>query len=245
MVLAGKTAVVSGGARGIGAAAAWAIAKAGAKVAICSRKSQELQDTGQKIHNEVGVEPLVSIVDVTDPLEVDQFSRTVLDTFGCPDFLINNAGGWTGGDLTTVATAEIIRMVNVNITGTLLMTKAFLPAMYERGTGHIVNIASVSAIQSGYPDTALYVTCKKALDGFGQALSREARSHGVKVTTLYPNSVASRFDYDPPLDFLRSDKGYTKLSLRNIVDAILFAISQPANAVVEQIVVTSLARKDF
>jgi NADP-dependent 3-hydroxy acid dehydrogenase YdfG len=184
-------------------------------------------------------------VDVRNVNEVTHFAQAVSDRFGAADVVVNNAGGWLGGQLITLDTNEMIRIVETNILGTLIMTKVFLSQMYERNQGHIVNVASLSAIQTGYPDTALYVTCKRAIDGFGYALSREVRPHGVKVTTIYPNSVASALEYDPSPEALRSEKGYVKLSLRDVAESVVFALTQPIESVVEQIVITSVARKDL
>ena len=245
MKLTGKTIVISGGGRGIGAAIALAVAREGANVALCSRKASDVRTTAGAIEKETGNQTLATAVDVRDFDQIQSFAKEVINRFGNVDVFVNNTGGWLGGELIAVDVRELIRIVETNILGTLLMTKVFLPRMYELNQGHIVNVSSLSAIQTGYPDTALYVTCKRAIDGFGYALNREVRPHGIKVTTIYPNSVASSLDYDPSPETLRSEKGYLKLSLRDVAESVVFAITQPIESVVEQIVITSATRKDL
>jgi 3-oxoacyl-[acyl-carrier protein] reductase len=245
MKLKGKTIVISGGGRGIGAAIGFAVAREGANIALCSRKINDVRKTAEAIEGETGNQTLATVVDVRDFNQIQRFAQEVLDRFGSVDVVVNNAGGWLGGELIAVDVGELIRIVETNILGTLLMTKAFLPGMYELNQGHVVNVASLSAIQTGYPDTALYVTCKRAIDGFGYALNREVRPHGIKVTTIYPNSVASSLDYEPSPETLRSEKGYLKLSLRDVAESVVFAITQSIESVVEQIVITSATRKDL
>lgn len=170
--LAGKAAVVTGASRGIGRAIAEALRAAGARVAGCA------------LHAGPGVE----VCDVRRPEEVARFAGAVRDQLGAPDFLVNNAGVVVRGRLDELAVEDWDAVVDANLRGTFLVTRAFLPGMRARRRGRIVNVASISGRQ-GTAGLTAYCAAKHGVVGLTRALAEELRGDGIQVNAVCPGSV--------------------------------------------------------
>jgi NAD(P)-dependent dehydrogenase (short-subunit alcohol dehydrogenase family) len=170
--LAGKVAVVTGASRGIGQAIAAALAAAGARVAGCAR------------HAAAGV----LACDVSRPADVAAFAEEVLRRFGSPDVVVNNAGIVVRSRVDELAIDDWEAVMDSNLKGTFLVTRAFLPAMRARRSGRIVNIASISGRQ-GTAGLTAYCAAKHGVVGFTRALAEEVRADGITVNAVCPGSV--------------------------------------------------------
>jgi 3-oxoacyl-[acyl-carrier protein] reductase len=170
--LAGKVAVVTGASRGIGAAIAGMLADAGARVAGCARHAA----------------PDVSACDVGRPADVERFAAEVLERFGPPDLLVNNAGVVARSRLEETTPDSWDAVVDSNLKGTFLVTRAFLPAMRRRRGARIVNIASISGRQ-GTAGLTAYCAAKHGVVGLTRALAEELRPDGIAVNAVCPGSV--------------------------------------------------------
>jgi NAD(P)-dependent dehydrogenase (short-subunit alcohol dehydrogenase family) len=183
-LLAGRTALVTGASRGIGAATARALDRAGARVALAGRDPSTLQ----AVASALGRDPLVAAVDLVDPLAPQQLADQVLDAFGTLDILVNNAA--SAARLATVDTdADLIdAMLAVNVRAPLLLIGAVAPAMMSHGRGSIINISSVSGLV-GTPNRAAYAASKGALDAATRSLAIELGPSGVRVNAVAPGVV--------------------------------------------------------
>lgn len=188
--LAGRVAIVTGAAQGIGAQYARALAVAGAKVTVAD--VQDTQPVAQSIV-EAGGQALAVKADVTDPVSVKGMVAATVEHFGKVDILINNAalfGTLSLKPFEQLESAEWDRMMAVNVRGAFECCKAVSPEMRKNGYGKIVNIAS-GTVFKGAPMMLHYVTSKGAIVAMTRALARELGNDGVRVNTLAPGLVMS------------------------------------------------------
>jgi NAD(P)-dependent dehydrogenase (short-subunit alcohol dehydrogenase family) len=188
--LDGKVAVVTGGASGIGRSIALELARRGADVAIADVNTERLAETVSAL-TAVGRGALGVHCDVTSDVEVESFRDATLERFGRVDVLCNNAGVAVLGPPERVAMADWEWILQVNVLGLVRGVRAFVPAMVERGDGHVVNTASVAGTWAYTWDAAPYITSKFAAYGFSESLARALRPHGIGVSVLCPGLVTT------------------------------------------------------
>jgi acetoacetyl-CoA reductase/3-oxoacyl-[acyl-carrier protein] reductase len=191
--LAGKIAVVTGGANGIGKGCALRLAEEGATVAIIDREADALAETRAEIEA-AGGKALTVAADCLDLQQITDFVRSATTELGPIDVLINNVGQGARERKTTFleSTEEVWRfVVEINLFTTMRFTKLVAPGMIARGYGRIVNIASESAV-IGPVGSHDYSAAKAGIIGFSRAVSREFAPHGVTVNVLCPGPVMTR-----------------------------------------------------
>jgi NAD(P)-dependent dehydrogenase (short-subunit alcohol dehydrogenase family) len=182
--LEGRTALVTGASRGIGAASALALDRAGARVALVARDSEALLAiAGQCEHS-----PLVVAGDLGEADAPAAIVAQVLSEFGGVDVLVNNAAAAARLDTVDTDAALIDRMLAVNIRAPLLLIAALVPSMIERGGGSIVNLSSVSGLV-GTPRRAAYAASKGGLDAATRSLAIELGPSGIRVNSVAPGVV--------------------------------------------------------
>jgi 3-oxoacyl-[acyl-carrier protein] reductase len=187
--LAGKVAVVTGGSRGIGLAVAQALVRAGARVAICGRNDVSLAAAVEKIVAERSdAEVMWLRCDVTSFADCRHLHGAVDARFGVPDVLVNNAGVVERAFLHELSEAQWDHVVDANLKGTFNVTRVFLPQMRARGSGRIINIASISG-RVGTPRLTAYCAAKHGVIGFTRALAEETRACNIQVNAICPGSV--------------------------------------------------------
>ena len=188
MGVAGKTAIVTGAARGLGREYAVRLAAGGAAVV-----ATDIADCGATVSavEGAGGQALAVTVDVTDAASALAMADATLDRFGRIDILVNNAalyGALHGGRFEQLDGDEWDRCMAVNVKGLWHCCKAVVPAMREAGGGSIINIASVAAL-AGLPYALHYTTSKGAVIGLTRGLARELGRDGIRVNTVAPNMV--------------------------------------------------------
>lgn len=185
-----KVAVVTGGASGIGRGIALELARRGASIAIADLHEQRLAAVVEELR-EIGVQTLGRRCDVTSDADVDQLHAAVIERFGRVDLLCNNAGVAVIGPPETVAMADWEWALQVNVLGIVRGVRAFVPAMLERGSGYVLNTASIAGVWAYTWDAAAYITSKFAAYGLSEVLARRLRPHGVGVSVLCPGLVST------------------------------------------------------
>jgi 3-hydroxybutyrate dehydrogenase len=185
--LIGRNAVVTGGGRGIGAAAAIALSEAGASVALASRNEAQVVEVAAQLRRD-GRKAFAFRCDVTDPRQVRELALSAREALGRIDILVNNAGTATSNPLERISLAEWEHIMAVNATGTFLCTQAMYPAMVERRWGRIINVASLAGLE-GDRFIAAYVAAKHAVVGFTKAVAAEAMGTSVTVNAVCPGYV--------------------------------------------------------
>jgi 2-deoxy-D-gluconate 3-dehydrogenase len=182
--LDGKVAVITGGGRGLGQAAACALAEAGADVALLARSAEELAATARTIQ-EMGRRVLTLPTDVTSETAVEEAAAAVVEEFHHVDILVNNAGIAPVAPLLELTLADLRRVLDVNVVGAFLCARAFGAHMVAQRKGAVINIASVAGL-GGDTDLSAYCASKGAMIAFTKALAVEWARHGVTVNAVAP-----------------------------------------------------------
>lgn len=191
--LTGKTAIVTGGSRGIGKEMAEGLAEAGANLMLCARRAEWLDETisefGGKGFNAVG-----TVCDVAKPEDVQAVIDETLAKFGAVDILINNAGISWGAMPEEMPIEQWQKVIDVNLTGCFLFAQAAGREMLKRGSGSIINIASIAGLTSSAngPFYAGYVASKAGLIGLTRELAASWGRKGIRVNAIAPGFFHSR-----------------------------------------------------
>jgi NAD(P)-dependent dehydrogenase (short-subunit alcohol dehydrogenase family) len=187
MGLKGKTAVVTGGGQGIGAAVVRALAEAGASVVTPGRTLGKLEQLAEELRQE-GRDVWAAACDVSDAESIARLAAVAREKLGPIDILVNNAGIAHSAPIARTSLDDWERMLRVNATGAFLCLQAFLPDMVERKWGRIVNVASMAGLE-GAPYIIAYTASKHALVGLTRAAAAEVDKHGVTVNAVCPGYV--------------------------------------------------------
>jgi 3-oxoacyl-[acyl-carrier protein] reductase len=191
-VLNGKTALVTGGGRGIGAAIALKLAALGATTIVCGRTLARLQHTAGQVRA-AGGQGEAMACDVADWNSVAALAERVQKTFGRLDIMVNNAGiGWSGGPLHTMPPEKWDPVLNTNLRGVFYTIRAFAPMMISAGGGDIVNISSIAG-KNALPNGAAYSASKWGLNGLTYSVAEELRGHNIRVSVICPGSTHTEF----------------------------------------------------
>lgn len=186
--LKGRTAIVTGGAKGLGLQMAFGLAEAGADVVLCSRKLERCQEAARQIES-LGVKALALRCDLTHTDEVDQVVKETLKEFGKIDILINNSGRTWGAPVEELKVEDWKKVIDLNITGTFQFTQRVGREMIRQGGGKIINIASYAGLIGTDPDylnAIAYNTSKGALIAFTKDLAVKWAKYGIYVNAISP-----------------------------------------------------------
>jgi NADP-dependent 3-hydroxy acid dehydrogenase YdfG len=222
--LAGRTAVVTGGSRGIGRAVAELLAANGARLTLLARDADALD----RVAGELDARAIPC--DVANDADIDR----ALDAIGdAPDILVNNAGLFQPRPLDDTTPAALAAALDVNLVAPFRFVHAILPRMRARGSGDIVSIGSIADHQA-FPGNAAYGASKHGLRALHEVMRTELRGTGIRVTLISPGPVDTSLwdEIDPD-----SREGFTPrsrmLSPNAVAAAVLFAVSQPRDVDVE------------
>ena len=188
MRLAGKVAIVTGAARGIGRATALRFLAEGARVALSDRDAAALEEVGAGPADAV----LMRGCDVARAEQVEALVAATLARFGRIDILVNNAGYGHRGTVEGTSEAEWDALMATNVKGVFLCSKAVIPVMRRQGGGTIVNVASTTSF-IGIPERAAYVASKGAVAGLTRAMAIDHAKDGIRVNAVAPGTVASDY----------------------------------------------------
>ena len=187
--LKGKTALVTGGGRGLGKAVALALAAEGVNVAITGRNENNLKSVVAEIESK-GVKSSYSVFDVTDKKQVFVSLEKLQNDFGKFDILINNAGIAAFGGILEMDDEQWEDIVKTNLFGPYYVVKAVVPGMVEKKSGDVVNISSTAGLK-GNALTSAYSASKFGLIGMSESMMFELRKQNIRVTTLTPSTIST------------------------------------------------------
>jgi len=239
-----KTVLITGATSGIGKATAQIFARNQYKIIICGRRKERLIELEKELSEYTEVHSLV--FDVRDKNGVLESINSLPEYFSQIDVLINNAGNAHGldpiqnGDLD-----DWDAMIDINIKGLLYVSKAIIPQMTERKSGHIINIGSTAA-KEVYPNGNVYCGSKHAVDAITQGMRIDLNPYGIKVGGIHPGLVATEFsEVRFKGDVERASnvyKGFDPLQAEDIADIIHFVVSRPYHVNIADLVVMCTAQ---
>ena len=221
MDLSGKTAIVTGGTKGIGRAIAEALISQGVNVSICARREDEVQSAITKL-NQIGKGRASGIAcNVRDYESVKALFDHTVKNFEGVDILVNNAGVGIFTAVENMNPEDFRAILETNLFAVFYCCHQAIPLMRRRGGGYIINISSLAGANP-HPQMAAYNASKFGLNGFSEALMQEVRHDGIKVSYIMPGSVNTEFGGDEPSD----SKGW-QLQPQDIALCVLDLLHHP------------------
>jgi NADP-dependent 3-hydroxy acid dehydrogenase YdfG len=220
----GKNALITGGTSGIGLAIAKKLSLLGANVMIFGRTKSHLREAIYEI-KPTGGQVVGVLADVSDQLEIDGVFDKIDSLFGKIDIFINNAA-LPARRVVSANYQEIEKVLNVNILGYLYCASKAIRRMKKNGSGHIVNIGSMSA-KVKEENADLYVATKSAIEGFSEALRKQANRAGIKISLIEPGSVGTNMVSENFEEQSKMQTDLTMLKAEDIAEAVLFCLTRP------------------
>ena len=246
MDLTGKTVFVTGASSGIGSACAASFAESGCRLLLAARRLDRLETVARSLGSDLGAEIRVGALDVRDRAGVEGWIDSLPAAWREIDILVNNAGLARG--LALLQDGEIEdweEMIDTNLKGLLYVTRAVLPGMVQRGSGHVINIGSIAGHET-YPKGNVYCATKHAVAGLSRCLAIDTLGTGVRVSSVDPGMVVTefsnvRFHGDDDRATAVYD-GLEPLRAEDVADAVLFCATRPAHANVREMILTPTAQ---
>jgi serine 3-dehydrogenase len=240
--LQGKTVCITGASAGIGAACAEEFAKQGCDLMLLARRQEKLKSLALTLRAGYDIKTFTAELDVRHQHDVDRLFSSVPDEWKTIDILINNAGLARGLAKLHEGNAEDWdEMIDTNVKGVLYVTRAVLPGMVERNSGHVINIGSIAGHQT-YPMGNVYCASKFAVVGITRSLKMELLGTNVRVTSVDPGLVATEFSQVRYRgDTARAGKTYegmTPLTPHDVAEAVLFCATRPHHVNIQELTIT-------
>ncbi|HET9580924.1 MAG TPA: SDR family oxidoreductase [Usitatibacter sp.] len=237
--LSGRTVLVTGGGRGLGAAICEMLCKEGAHVFVGEFRGELAEQCVSKLRGDGGSAE-AAIMDVGDEKAVERAIRAVHDRHGRFDILVNNAAVDITAPIDEIPIEDFDRVLRTNLRGAIVTTKMAVPYMKKQGRGHIVNIAS-TASKRAWPNASAYHTTKWGLLGFSHAMHAELRPHGIKVSAVLPGGMKTPFLLDRFPDI---DPGVLQ-DPRNVAEAVKYVLLMPDETVIPEVMVIPMRESSW
>lgn len=228
--------IVTGASKGIGRGIATYLAKDTRVQLFLIARSKDLLDDVRRSLEELDCECYSFACDLRDPDAAESAINDAVVHLGGVDALINNAGLVIRKSAFDISLDEWRAMVDTNINGLFYATRAVLPHMKRQGSGHIINVSSISG-RVPLPGGSGYAATKFAVTGFSQSLFQEVRDFGIKVTTIYPGSVDSASHRHDPSE----DAGW-KVSPEEVGEACAHVLHTPSGTVISELEIRPVGR---
>ncbi|MCZ8522063.1 MULTISPECIES: 3-ketoacyl-ACP reductase [Paenibacillus] len=229
MELKNKTAIITGGGKGIGKAAAVALAKEGVHLGLISRSTGDLETLKSELSGTYGVNVYYASADISNRSEVEAAVGSLIAQLGSLDILINNAGIASFGKVAEMDPDQWEGIIRTNLLGTYYVTRAVLPTLLEQQSGSIINIASTAG-ERGFATGSAYCASKFAVMGFTESLFQEVRKSNIRVTALTPSTVNTELATNAGLPIGDEDR---MMQPEDVAELILATLKLPARVFVK------------
>ncbi len=246
MDLENRIVLITGASSGIGAACARAFAGAGARLILVARRGRKLDALAGELTRDLGAVVLTSVLDVRELVAVRRWVRELPEAWNAISILVNNAGLARGiAPIHEGEFADWDEMVDTNLKGLLYVTRAVLPGMVARGSGHVINIGSIAG-REVYPGGNVYCATKHAVNGLSRAMGIDLLGTGVRVSSVDPGMVETEFSI---VRFHGDERraahvydGFEPLHPADVAEAVLFCATRPPHANVREMVLMPTAQ---
>ena len=245
--MAGRTALITGASSGIGAACARRFAREGARLVLWARRLERLEILAGELRAAHGCEVRVARVDVRDRAAVDAAAQALAGA--APDILLNNAGLAAGLDPLQLGDPDDWeRMIDTNVKGLLWVSRAILPLMIARGTGHVVNLGSTAG-HWVYPSGNVYNATKFGVRALTEAMNVDLAGTGIRVSAVAPGYTETEFAevrFDGDRERARATyRGFTPLSADDIADVIAYVVNLPPHVNILDVLIMPAAQRSM
>jgi 3-hydroxy acid dehydrogenase/malonic semialdehyde reductase len=246
--LKGKLIVITGASSGIGRACAERCASRGADLVLAARRIERLQELKSRLEKEHAVSVDIHRLDVRDRAGVRSFADVLKGSSRLPDVLINNAGLASGfSPLQEGDFEDWDRMIDTNIKGLLNVSRALIPLMAEKGSGHVVNVGSIAGHQV-YPRGNVYNATKFAVRALTEGMNLDLVGTNIRASSVSPGAVHTEFsEVRFHGDRERAEQvyqGYEPLGADDVADAVLYIISAPEHVNIQELIITPAAQRN-
>jgi NADP-dependent 3-hydroxy acid dehydrogenase YdfG len=237
-----KIACITGASSGIGLATAQVLANEGFKLVLCGRRKEVLL----QLQADLSVETYVLTFDVSVLAEVETAFSSLPEAWKSIDVLVNNAGNAHGlGPIQSGDVADWDAMMHMNVDGLLYVSRAVIPQMIERKTGHIINLSSIAGKQV-YPNGNVYCASKAAVEALSQGMRQDLNVHGIKVSNIAPGAVNTGFSQVRfKGDQAKADAvyaGFEPLVAKDVADLIRYMVMAPAHVNIADVTILPTAQ---
>ncbi len=243
--LKNKIILITGASSGIGQACARLFAKQGAKLILCARRQERIENLAKELKELNNTQSLPLILDVQDKLEVTNLFDALPHAWQAIDILINNAGLALSSDPIQEGSLENWdKMIDTNIKGLLYVTRAVLPGMLKREYGHIINIGSIAG-QECYPNGNVYCATKFAVKALSKSMRLDLIGSQIRVTEIAPGAVETEFSEVRWNDKEKAKAFYedfNPLFAEDIADAAYYCLTRPAHVDIAEMIIMPTAQ---
>jgi NADP-dependent 3-hydroxy acid dehydrogenase YdfG len=240
--LSGQVAIVTGASSGIGRATAYALADAGAKVAIVARSAEVINAMAEEM-NGTGGTAIAYAADVADTAAVERFVTNVVHEWGRIDLLFANAGVNTKQrNLHDISTEQWDHVIDVNLNGVLYCVRAVLPRMRQQKRGTIITLASMAGRHSGIMSGVAYGASKAGAVSLSHSINTEEKINGIRATVILPGEVATPIldlRPNPPSTEART----TMLQPEDVAETVVFVASLPHRVTIDELWITPTVQR--
>jgi NAD(P)-dependent dehydrogenase (short-subunit alcohol dehydrogenase family) len=229
--LQGRTVIITGAGRGLGAALAVSLAEAGANLVLCGRNQAALETVADGIAEATGLRPVCISVDLADSDGVRQAVEAIARSYGHIDLLVNNGAMWLEARDEPHTAEEVLGVINSAITGTFLLTQGLLPLLRRSATPDIVTIGSVSGLPNGLLDgvSVPFYAAKRGQTAIAEGLRQMLAGTPVRSIILHPPDLDDIQPADPAWAEASARAKSARATNRDVVEAVLFAVTRPRN----------------